>query len=202
MTETGWAALQQRLAMRYVSFKKRLTQYLGSANLAGDALQDTWLRLARGGDLTTVRNSDNYLYTMAVNIAHDHRRADGRYLTTSEVAILMEIPDVAPDAARTIEARSELAALMAIIDELPARQQAILVAAQIDGLPQRAIAERFGVSERFVRRELREAQAYCAERLEKLNPERFRLALRETSTHQKPLGRGARKPVGPGTVNE
>jgi RNA polymerase sigma factor (sigma-70 family) len=188
MTEAGWAALQHRLLMRYTVLKKRLTHYLGSADLASDALQDTWLRLERGGELTTVRNLDTYLYTMAVNIAREIRRTENRRLTTSEIETLLEIVDEAPDAARTVEAHAELEVLAAIIEELPTRQQAILLAARLDGMPRRDIAQRFGVSVRFVQRELQEAHDYCAARLEKLTGDQFRSGLREASTGQKSLG--------------
>ncbi len=202
MTEAGWAALQHRLLTRYKVFKKRLTLQLGSADLASDALQDTWLRLERGGDLTTVRSPDTYLYSMAINIARDHQRAEHRRLTTSEIETLLEIVDDAPDAARIMEARSDMEALVAVIEELPVRQQAILLAARIDGMPRQAIAERFGVSVRFVQRELQEAHDYCAERLEKLFGKQFRSPSRETSTGQKPLGTAAKKPILPRTAEE
>ncbi len=202
MTEAGWAALQHRLLMRYTFLKKRLTYYFGSADLASDALQDTWLRLERGGELTTVRNPDTYLYSMAVNIAREIRRTENRRLTTSEIETLLEIEDEAPDAARTVEARAELEILATIIEELPIRQQAILLAARLDGMPRHDIAERFGVSVRFVQRELQQAHDYCAARLKKLTGEQFRSGLRETSTGQKPLERTGRKPTVPGTEDE
>lgn len=195
MTEAGWVALQDRLLLRYKAFKKRLTHYLGSADLAGDALQDTWLRLQRGGELTSVRNPDTYLFSMAINIAIDNRRAENRRLSTAEVDALLEIADDAPDAMRAVESRSELEAIAAIIGELPLRQQAILLAARLDHTPRREIAERFGVSERFVQRELQQAHDYCAERMQKIGRGGFRNSSRETSTEQKPLGTAGRRPV-------
>jgi RNA polymerase sigma factor (sigma-70 family) len=202
VTDAGWTALQQRLLMRYKLFKKRLTHYLGSADLAGDALQDTWLRLERGGELTSVRNPDTYLYSMAINIAIDHRRAEGRRLTTSEIETLLDVADDTPDAVRTVEARSDLDTLVTIIGELPVRQQAILLAARLDGMPRRTIAQRYGVSERFVQRELQEAHDYCAARLEKLAGGRFRTASRETSTGQKPIKAADGMPRKPGANDE
>lgn len=195
MTEAGWAALQQRLLMRYTFFKNRLTKYLGSADLAGDALQDTWLRLERGGELSTLRSPDKYLYTMAVNIARNHIHAESRRLSASEIETLLDIEDEAPDPARVAEARSELQALVAIIAELPERQQAILLAARVDGLPRQEIARRFGVSVRFVQRELHEAQVYCVERSRKLTDNSFTSVRRELSTDQKSLRTPGSKPA-------
>jgi RNA polymerase sigma-70 factor (ECF subfamily) len=194
MTEAGWATLQQRLLMRYEFFKKRLTKYLGSADLAGDALQDTWLRLERGGELTTLRSPDNYLYSMAVNIARNHMHAEKR-LSASEIETLLDIEDEAPEPARVVEARSELQTLVAIIAELPERQQAILLAARVDGLSRREIAQRFGVSVRFVQRELQEAQVYCVERSRKLTHNLFTFVPRKLSTDQKSLRTPGSKPA-------
>jgi RNA polymerase sigma-70 factor (ECF subfamily) len=202
MTEAGWVTLKQRLLMRYIVFRKRLTRYLGSADLATEALHDTWLRLERGGELTTVHNPDTYLYSMAINIASNQRRAESRRLTTSEVEALLEIEDDTPDVGHMLEARSDLQALVMVIGELPVRQQAILLAARLEGTPRRAIAQRFGISERFVQRELQEAHDYCAERLEKLTTGQFRLVSRQASTDQKQLGRMGRRSARPGAEEE
>ncbi|ABD06917.1 sigma-24 (FecI-like) [Rhodopseudomonas palustris HaA2] len=181
MTEAGWAALQQRLLLRYDDFKRRLTRYLGSSELAGDALHDTWLRLQRGGQIDAVRSPDTYLLRIAINMGRDHLRAENRLVSTSDAATLLGISDDAPDAERDAEGRSELRLLTAIMAELPPRQKAILIAARVEGLPRGEIARRYGVSVRYVHRELQAAHDYCAERLEKMTADLYRLAPRETS---------------------
>lgn len=102
MTETTLAALQRLLLLRYDDLKARLARRLGSADAAGDALQDTWLRLQRAESLATVRNEDAFLFRIAFNIARDHQRADRRRLTTSEVDVLLNVADDAPDAMRAV----------------------------------------------------------------------------------------------------
>lgn len=199
MTEAGWAALQRHLLMRYADFKKRLTRRFGSADRAMEALHDTWLRLERGGELTAVRNPDTYLYSMAINIAANNRRAENRRLTVAEVEALLEIADDAPDAANVLEARAELDVLVSIIGELPVRQQAILLAARLEGTPRREIALRFGVSERFVQRELQAAHDYCTARLEKMMSGRFRSGPPEVSSDQNALPLDGKTPTQSGT---
>jgi RNA polymerase sigma-70 factor (ECF subfamily) len=194
MTEAGWAALQRHLLSRYTDIKQRLTRYLGSADLASEALHETWLRLQRGGELAAVRNADAYLYSMAINMAANRRRAEKRRLTTQEVDALLEIADDAPDAGHVLEARVELDALVSIIGELPVRQQAVLLAARLEGAPRRDIAARFGISERLVQRDLQQAHDYCATRLEKFLSARFRSVPREVSIEQGTFRRGNGKP--------
>lgn len=188
MTQGSWAALQQRLLLKYEDLKKRLTRKLGSAELAGDALHDTWLRLERGGEIAQVNSPDTYLLRMAINMARDTRRAESRFVSISDAKVLLGIADDATGADRIVEGRSDLKLLMAVMAELPPRRKAILLAARVEGLGRSEIALRYGVSVRYVHRELRAAHDYCAERLEKTAEEKFISGPRETSSGQKPPG--------------
>jgi|AGTN01.1.fsa_nt_gi RNA polymerase sigma factor, sigma-70 family len=187
MTESVWALLQHRLLLRYEDLKRRLAHQLGSSELAGDALQETWLRLERGGPEAAVRSLDTYLYRIALNIARDHRRAEGRRQASAEIGDVLNVADDRPDAAQTAEARSDLDALKMILAELPARRRAILIAARLDGLPRRDIAAHFGISERFVQRELRDGQDYCVARLRSLTVPRSMPQQRGSSRGRKPI---------------
>jgi len=187
MTQAGWAVLQQLLLARYDELKRLLTRHLGSPELAGDALHDTWLRLQRGGELDQVRSPDTYLLRMAINMGRDNLRAENRLVSTTDAKALLGIADEAPAAERDAEARSELRLLTAIMAELPPRQKAILLAARVEGLGRSEIAKRYGVSVRYVHRELQAAHDYCAERLEKIAADEFRSVERETSVTQEPV---------------
>ncbi len=81
MTDVTLAALRQLLVDRYDDLKARLAHRLGSADLAADALQDTWLRLARTDVVGVVRSPDNYLFRTVLNVAEDQRRSRSRHLT-------------------------------------------------------------------------------------------------------------------------
>jgi RNA polymerase sigma factor (sigma-70 family) len=185
MNENSLAMLRQLLLLRYNDFKSRLTRRLGSADLAGDALQDTWLRLEDTGHIAAVHRPDNYLFRIALNIARDRQRAETRRLTTGEIDELLNIGDDEPNPAQVAEARSELLALETIMLELPPRQRAILLAARLDGMARRDIARRYRISVRLVQRELQEAQDYCAARLKRWTTERFTSGPRETSPDEK-----------------
>lgn len=193
MSESGLSALRRLLLLRYDDLKARLTRRLGSAELAGDALQDTWLRLQDYNGIVTVRHADAYLFRTAVNIATDRRRAEARRLTTDEVDALLNIADDTPDPMRITQARSELQALEAIMLELPSRQRAILLAARLEEMPRREIAKRFRISVRLVQRELQEAQDYCAARLRRSSLS-FTSGTRETSSEQDPLDQMPEEP--------
>lgn len=199
MTQQSWAVLQQLLVLKYEDLKKRLTRKLGSSELAGDALHDTWLRLERGGELAQVKSPDTYLLRMAINMARDNRRAERRFVSISDAKVLLGIADDVPGAERIAESRSDLELLMTVMAELPPRRKAILLAARVEGLGRSEVARRYGVSVRYVQRELRAAHDYCAERLEKISAEEFISEARESSSGQETPGPSRTRPGAPRT---
>jgi RNA polymerase sigma factor (sigma-70 family) len=164
MTETTLATLRQLFLDRYDDLKARLTRRLGSADLAGDALHDTWLRLAHTEAVGTVRSPGNYLLRIVLNAAQDRKRSEKRLLNAVEIESLLHLADEAPDPARVAEARSDLDAFAAVLAELPRRRRAILLAARVDNMPRQEIARRLGISLRLVSKELHLAHEYCVAR--------------------------------------
>ena len=164
MTDATLAMLRQLLVQGYDELKTRLTHRLGSPELAGEAMQDTWLRLQRTETIGIVRSPANYLFRIALNVARDRLSAERRYLTAVEIDQLLDLADQTPDPARVVELRSDLRAIGQLIKELPPRQREILVAARLDGLPRREIAERLGISLSLVEKELKLAHEYCLAR--------------------------------------
>lgn len=165
MTEPSLIVVRRLLIDRYDEIKLRLTRRLGSSELASDALQDAWVKIARVETLGDVQNPRRYIIGVAMNAARDRlKQADNRYLTQTEIGALLEIPDEAPDPARIVESRSEVRRLEAVLQELPARQREILLAARVDTLPRQEIARRLGISLRLVEKELQRAVEYCLSR--------------------------------------
>ncbi|WP_240648034.1 RNA polymerase sigma factor [Pararobbsia silviterrae] len=158
-------ALREFLVQRYDDLKRRLTRHLGNAELASDALQDAWLRLESREDLGPVRDMGAYLMRIAVNIAIDHQRSRSRVLSAEEIEGLLEHPETSPGPAQVAEARSDLDALVKIIQTMPERRQRILLMVRWERLPQQEVADRLGVSLRTVEQELRKAHDFCATRL-------------------------------------
>lgn len=164
--------LRQFLVDGYSDLRRRLVRRLGSAELASEALHETYLRLEGAGDAVVQRPRD-YIFRVALNIARDHTRADKRRLNYSEVEAMYHVDGAVIDAERQLEARSELAALERAFQQLPPRQRAILIAVRIEGVAHAALANRFGISERMVDKELRHALEYCADQLERTLFTRF-----------------------------
>lgn len=157
--------LKDYLLEGYTELKRRLVRRLGSESMADDALQDTWMRLsARAERLEPVQNPAAYLLRMAMNTVVDRQRADHRLLSLDEIDNLIELADPAPGPAQVAQQQCELAEMVALLQRMPERRRRILLAIRVEGLQQRDVAERLGVSLRLVQRELKGAQEYLAAR--------------------------------------
>ncbi len=165
VVETTKGMLRTLLLSGYEEFAAWLTRRLGSAELAREALQETYLRLERGNEIGPVHSPKAYLLRTAINIAINKRVADKRRLGISETEKLLAIPDEAPDPARTVEARSEIEALTRALAELPVRRRQIFLASWVEEVSHPEIAKRFGISVRTVQIELKDALEHCAHRL-------------------------------------
>ena len=143
MTEGGLRAifLAERAMVR-----RLLVARLGSVEEAEDALQDLWLKLdsvAAG----PIAEPVGYICRMANNIAVDRRRRAARradrdtgWTETQPRA------DEHPDAERALIARDRLARIDATLARLPERVAMAFRLYRFEDLPQKAIAERMGIT--------------------------------------------------------
>lgn len=158
MANDGQPMLLDYLNNRYASLKRRLTQMLGNADLASDALHDTWVRVKDKDDRRSMEQPGAYLMRVATNIAVDIQRRQRRFLSGDDVdELLNEMADPAPGPAQAAEARSELDALTEIMDRMPPRRRVIVVLVHWEEVTQKEVAKRLGVSLRTVEYELKRA---------------------------------------------
>ena len=161
------AVLRDFMLQRYDDLKARLTRRLGCADMASDALQDTWLRLEGKDELGPVDSPGAYLLRMAVNVAVDQQRAENRRLTSSEAEALLALPTRARSGADGARPRGTGHAGAGHGRAVRASAR-VLLAVRLEGLPQAEVATRMGVSLRTVERELRSAHEHCATRVRNL----------------------------------
>lgn len=173
MSSSSRGDLRRHLTHDYDDLQRALTRRLKSAELAGDALQETFVELSGGADLPAVQRPKSYLFRMAINIALRKIRSDKRTVSLADAVAAFDIADEAPDPQRAIEAKTELEALQHAVKELTARRRIILYAARVEGKSLRVIAEQIGISQRMVEIELKNALAHCAQRLNRKIVQRF-----------------------------
>jgi RNA polymerase sigma-70 factor (ECF subfamily) len=165
VADSNQTTLRAALAQDYDGLYRKLRRRLGSAELASEALHETFLRVDQVSNAVPVQRPRDFLFRIAVNIAIDRRRAERRLLTSGEVDALVQVADDAPDPARIVEAREELRRLEAALAELPSRRRAIFHAALVKKIPDREIARQLGVNVRTVEMDLKRALQHCAARL-------------------------------------
>ena len=78
------------------------------------------------------------------------------------------------DPADQLLARERTQQLLRCLEELPAKCRQVFQMHRLEGLDQRAVADRIGVSERMVRRYVTYALVYCRLRLDGLSAEQAR----------------------------
>jgi RNA polymerase sigma factor (sigma-70 family) len=167
------AALRRLLVGQYDEFKRQLTRRLGSEDLAGDVLQETYLHLERPAPVRAVSSPRQYLLTVATNIARMGFRRDRRWSNLTELDAVLGFVDDTPDPLRSFEARQELKVLQDAFEELTPRRQRILFASRVEGVKLRDLAEELGLSQRAVEKELKAALMLCGLRLKRDIVQRF-----------------------------
>ncbi len=179
------SSLRQLLASSYDDLKRRLTRRLGSAETATEALHETYLRLGTLNGVEAAHNPAGLIYSMAVNIAMDSYRADTRWLRRAELSALQQEAEDSLTPERIAIGNAEINALETALLEMPQRRRAIFMAALIEDLPYRVIAEKFGISTRLVEREVQRGLDYTAARLEKKSSRRAGRPRRKTFREEK-----------------
>lgn len=157
--------------LQWRTLRGHLSRRTGSRDLAEEALQETWVRLATMGEQpVAVQDKHAYLLRLAGNIAIDLLRRERRHSAraVSDEAVLQEIADHAPSPEAYVLHRDELRALVHALLELPAKPCAALLMNRCDGLTHAQIAVRLKVSPSMVAKYLAQALRHCRDRLRTL----------------------------------
>jgi RNA polymerase sigma-70 factor (ECF subfamily) len=167
---TTRADLKSSLVARYAHLRDRLSARLGSQDLAGEALHETWLKLSEVRDDTPVADPDAYLYRAAINMASTLTAKRRRVLGDHDIEDILKVADDAPDAERIVIARSELAYVWKVLGELTARQRHIFIESFMGTMTHAELADHHGVSVRMIQIDLRGAILHCARHTKRKNP--------------------------------
>lgn len=134
-----------------------------------DVVQESYLRLWRARAAQPIRSARALLFTIARHVALN-RVARGRISPEVAVGDLAALPAVAEghDAAEAAARRDTLRLLAEALAVLPPRCREITILRKLQGVPQRDIAARLGVSEKTVEeqvsRGVRRCEAYLRAR--------------------------------------
>jgi RNA polymerase sigma-70 factor (ECF subfamily) len=155
-----------------------LTARLRSEQEATEVAQEAYVRLLQLPPLGTPSLSPAYLFKTARNLAIDRLRH--RAVRSRVEAQAQQDEDLgtagagADDPARQLVAREQAERLLAYLQELPLKCQHVFSLHRLEGVPQREVARRSGISERMVRRYVTYALVYCHLRLDGMVIEQVR----------------------------
>jgi RNA polymerase sigma-70 factor, ECF subfamily len=139
---------------REVSILRTAYRMLGNWADAEDVAQEVFVRLHRHGlSFPTAAALNAWLYRVAVNLCLDRTRS------SRPRGELRDISD-GSESAETAAIRSEQGRrLMTALGRLPARERAVIVLREIEGLSTAEVAEVFGSTETTVRSQISKAMA-------------------------------------------
>lgn len=131
-----------------------------------DLVQDSYVRVLRERERGTLRSTKAFLFTVARNAVRDllRRRATAQAIPVTETAALPVLSDN-PGVADLVSARQELALLSEAIRDLPERCRQVFLLRKIQGLSQREIALRLGITENTVETLVGKGARRCADYL-------------------------------------
>ncbi|MDQ8728080.1 sigma-70 family RNA polymerase sigma factor [Bradyrhizobium sp. LHD-71] len=176
--------LRQLLIGQYDELKRLLARRLGSEDLAGDVLQETYLHLQRPTGIGPVTSPKHYLLTIATNIARMGFRRGRRWTSLSDLDAAVGLVDNAPDPLQVLEGREAIAALQQAFEDLTPRRRYIVFASRLAGERLCDIATELGLSQRQVEKELKIALMQCGSKLDREVIRRFGPRVAQSSQEQ------------------
>jgi len=116
-----------------------------------DVVQEAYLRLMRARERGQIDRCKSYLYSIARNVVLDRYKHE-KIVAIDQVAAMEDLPVVAEgrDAAEQASQEDDLILLAEAIRALPDRCRDVLVLRKLEGLSQKEIAERLGISRHTV----------------------------------------------------
>nr|WP_303627153.1 sigma-70 family RNA polymerase sigma factor [Pseudomonas sp. S12(2018)] len=133
----------------------------GSAQVAADLTQESFLRLARLPPDKQIDNLPAFLFTIASNLVRDHQRQMIRRERLDGGEPSDELPCASPGADEQLAAQQEQALMHDAIQALPEATRHIFLLYHVDECTYREIGARLNVTPRSVEYQLRRALIEC-----------------------------------------
>ena len=144
-------------------FYRRVPQCSDAIDLA----QEVYLRMLRVKDMSAIRDSEAYLYSVASNLAKEHVASVRRRGVSVSVddATVQEQLSRPPSFEGEILTAQQVKLLRAVLRGLPPKCHAAVVLQYVHGQSHHQIAERLHVSPRMVKQYVGQALGHCRRRM-------------------------------------
>ena len=129
-----------------------------------DLIQESFVRVLRAKGAGPIACARAYLFTTARNVAYALFRRP-RIFADNPVtdSAILRIAEKGADVAEKVSAAEEVALLLDAVDTLPARCREIFILRKLQGVPQKEIARRLGLSEQTVQVQVARGAKKCAQ---------------------------------------
>lgn len=141
-----------------------LTRRVKCAELAADLRQETWLRFRRRESGEEIGNLRAFLYRIARNLIIDHHRQQEARPVEEEIS--PELVSTQPGPERAASDAERLEQLQRVVQGLPPHLRQALLWNRLDGMTQREIGQRLGVSESMAGRYILKALEHCQQQMD------------------------------------
>jgi RNA polymerase sigma-70 factor (ECF subfamily) len=151
------AGIEAAYREHYDSVRRILRNRLDNEDDVAELAQETYLRVLRYRDCSS-ESLKHLLLRVAMNLAVSHRRQARQakeHISLDDV----ELPQRAPSAEEVYEREERLERALSAVESLPARCRRVFFLSRLDGLRQRDIARRYGISLRLVEQQITRAKA-------------------------------------------
>ena len=174
MREALFESLYRQHHRELLGFLRRQVE---SGEQAADLCHEVYLRLLNSASENGLENPRAYLFRIARNLLIDHRRRQAPELIAIDT---LEPVLVCPRACPEAEACQQqcVRQLTQTLAGLPERLRQALIWHRMEGMTQREIGRRLGVSERMAGRYIAQAVTRCQEELDSLELDSLERAAR------------------------
>ena len=161
---------QKTITQLFVDHRNRLQFYLrkrlANPEDSQELAQEAYLRLLRVSRKDYIRNPEAYLYRIARNLVHElYTGRSGSDEVSSGVEIeTIAATSLAPD--ELADRTHRLAAVEKALSELSLKCRAVVLLTWREGLNQREVGERLGLSRSMVQKYLATGLAHCRKRID------------------------------------
>jgi RNA polymerase sigma-70 factor (ECF subfamily) len=137
---------------------------------ATELAQEVYLRMLRISDTDAIRNPEAYLYTVASNLAKEHRVLERRAASTIDIeaATGEELLADLPADTSQIDTDERVRRLREVLRHLPPKCHAAVVLQYWHGMSYEEIAGQLDISTHMVKKYLTQALAHCRRRMARL----------------------------------
>jgi RNA polymerase sigma-70 factor (ECF subfamily) len=162
--------VEQWFAREILPLEPMLERYLRRAwrdqSEVQDIRQDVYVRVYEAALRERPYNPKHFLFQVARNLMVDRLRRNNVVSFDSFADFEgMDAGDDLPDPERATAARQEVGMLLAALKELPPRCRQVVTLRKIDGLSQRDVAKRMGITEDTVERQVSKGVSLLAKSL-------------------------------------